>query len=205
MFTFLTFLPLLLPVALTFSTGCEGNNTKALQTREIPNCWFTKFKHLNFKNSYLLFICGTVSYFCNRAEAIAFSECAFPECGTNLPHPKLDKHRGRGRWLHHSGQPHPHTRTHLCTVKTPWGILMRPYFFLTGSPPTNFSRRVKMDTKTLGDYRSLLQWVLCPLVTRCNFVKAIKLNKYNFNISRVIDKLAALVVLFLRKKKKRYT
>lgn len=60
-FTFLTFLPLLLPVALTFSTGCEGNDTKALQTRNIPNCWFTKFKHLNFKNSYLLFICGTVS------------------------------------------------------------------------------------------------------------------------------------------------
>lgn len=41
------------------------------------------------------------------------------------------------------------------------------------------------------------------MVTRCNFVKAIKLNKYNFNISRVIDKLAALVVLFLRKKKKK--
>lgn len=38
MFTFLTFLPLLLPVALTFSTGCEGNDTKALQTRDIPNC-----------------------------------------------------------------------------------------------------------------------------------------------------------------------
>lgn len=40
---------------------CEGNGTKALQTRDIPNCRFTKFKHLNFKNSYLLFICGTVS------------------------------------------------------------------------------------------------------------------------------------------------
>lgn len=71
MFPFLTFLPLL-PVALTFSTGCEGNDTKALQTRNIPNCWFTKFKHLNFKNSYLLFICGTVSYLCNRAEALLF-------------------------------------------------------------------------------------------------------------------------------------
>lgn len=42
------------------------------------------------------------------------------------------------------------------------------------------------------------------MVTRCNFVKAIKLNKYNFNNSRVIDKLAAFVVLFLRKKKKVY-
>lgn len=59
-----------------------------------------------------------------------------------------------------------------------------------------------MDTKTFGEYRSLLRWALCPLVTRCNFVKAIKLNKYNFNNSRVIDKLAAFVVFFLRKKKK---
>lgn len=60
-----------------------------------------------------------------------------------------------------------------------------------------------METKTLAEYR--FPTAMSPLVTRCNFVKAIKLNKYNFNNSRVIDKLAAFVVLFLRKKKKRYT
>lgn len=40
---------------------------------------------------------------------------------------------------------------------------------------------------------------LCPLDTRCNFVKTIKLNKYNFNNSKLIEKLAAFRVLFLKK------
>lgn len=44
---------------------------------------------------------------------------------------------------------------------------------------------------------------LCPLVTRCNSVKVIKLNKYDFNNSKLIEKLAAFRVLFLKKKKKK--
>lgn len=119
MFTFLTFLPLL-PVALTFSTGCEGNDTKALQTRDIPNCWFTKFKHLNFKNSYLLFICGTVSYLCNRAEALLF-----PSVVLTSPIPNWTSIEG---WLHHSGQPDPHTRVVFVLPKLLEEYLWEPYF-----------------------------------------------------------------------------
>lgn len=60
-----------------WSLGRDATKKKTLQTHDVLNSWFTKFKYLNFKNSHLFifFICGTLSYLCNRAEVIIFPSC----------------------------------------------------------------------------------------------------------------------------------
>lgn len=50
----------------------------------------------------------------------------FPSVALSSPIPNWTS---TGGWLRHSGQPDPHTRSHFCSIKTPWGILMRTLVF----------------------------------------------------------------------------
>lgn len=106
------------------------------------------------------------------------------------------------------------TKRHFCpipkhNIQTSRGTLTfenHIYLFL----PT-VSSVYNMDMKTFSSLKNINPFCneshLCPLATRCIFVKrkttTIKLNKYNSNNSRLIEKLAASRVL--SKKKKKYT
>lgn len=141
-----------------------------------------------------------------------------PSCGTSpLPHSKMNKHSGVAAL-----QPLVSltlTRSHFCsflnhnllknkqTNKTKHleEYLWAPYFS-NGLSSYQLSRVSKDGHKSPWKIQiPTAMSCLCPLVTRCNSVKVIKLNKYDFNNSKLIEKLAAFRVLFLKKKKKRYT
>lgn len=82
--------------------------------------------------------------------------------------------------------------------KHPKEYLWEPSFSNRFSPYRLFHTRTD-GHKTLGKHKSLMR-CLCPLVTRCNFVKLIKLNKYDLSNSKWIEKLAAFGLSFLKTK-----
>lgn len=97
------------------------------------------------------------------------------------------------------------TRSHFCSSlnhnnenkKHPKEYLWEPSFSNRISPYRLFHTRTD-GHKTLGKHKSLMR-CLCPLVTRCNFVKVIKLNKYDLSNSKWIEKVAAFGLSFLKK------